>query len=103
MIGNIIKYWTKLDFIDDKAVWTYEEGLVVDSFTKVEGKSESSFGFGEGKVDSNRMYKVEYSFTSGGSKFYKDIRANQLVEILEFKGRSSEEEKFVDKDGRNIH
>lgn len=96
MIGNKIKFRLS-EFIGSKYETNEFEGIVVDAFTDVSGFFQSSsflgFGEGNGKTNSNRMYKVEF-LRYGHSKWYVDIYSHQLIEILEY-NFINQEEKFV--------
>lgn len=101
MIGNRIHFKHYKDYrIDNKG--EILEGLVVDAFTKVTGKTTGSasnfLGFGEGSVsgntNSNRMYKVEfYELWDTNKKhlMYEDIDARMLVKIVSFAGVTNQE------------
>lgn len=109
MIGNEIEFkdydFSRYDSKKEPEVLT---GIVVDAFTKVtghtKGSAESFLGFGSGSVsgnvDSNRMYKVEYSSswdTRKKHRYYKDIHAWQLIRIVKFANAPQEvnEEKII--------
>ena len=73
MIGKRINYrLIDMDGRDTNTGMSYtvteETGIVVDAFTEISGN------------ESRRMYKVEYKI--GDTKFYRDIMADALIEVL---------------------
>lgn len=100
MIGNKIKF-RKITWIGAEYHVSEIIGIVVDAYTEVRGRYKSStfIGIGEGKGDTNssRMYKVECISVGGTYKYYEDIYAKSLIEILEYNNQSVQHEKFVNK------
>lgn len=96
MIGNTIKFrdtssrWVGNSYIQLKDC-PIMEGLVVDAYTEITGRSEGAFGFSEGKTCSDRKYKVQYNYCDTGTKFFMDIYASQLTEIVKFANTPNQE------------
>ena len=99
MIGNTILF---KNYNGNGYGYEALKGIVVDSFTSISGYTTGSvgglLGFVDGKIKgdtkSNRMYKVEYYAKrdyQNKEKLYKDVYAEDLIEILSFAGNSTHE------------
>jgi hypothetical protein len=92
MIGNTIEFIDLENYHNSNK--KTKIGLVVDAFTDISGKSASLFGFGEGKTQSKRIYKVLFYDEYDSSKKFPqfiDIPDWCLKKIISFASQTNQE------------